>query len=476
MTIPTDAQIVDLVAPILLRHGVPGAAIALVTKHGARTIGIGTLGDGKDSAVSDRDCFQIASLTKAYTATAVATLVARGELGWDDTVQTHIPDFRLYDPRVSELATVRDLLSMRLGLRGEGVFHWGRNHELGVEAVLERLPFVQPVAGFRETLTYYNPAYTLLADIVARRSGMAFETYLDEAVFTPLGLADSAVRTGRTEPLSGKRFAMPHVVLDEGVVPLGELRCGGHLGESGIYSSAHDAVRWMQFHLGRGTIDGKVILPDTVAAEMHQPHVLARGAQALGHDFIAYGMGWQIRDTSGGTILVHEGGEFGISSYTILHPAGGTGVCVYLNANVPVASRSVAHILHDMMGDLPVRDWEARFVSLADQERSAIAAYAAAAFPTDGDEPSLADIAGEYVDPVNGVIEVRADAEGVVMTVLDGWVYDAHLTPLGGGTYRVHCHYAGTRSLARGLNLARFHNGHSGMTLSLPGLGTIAKR
>lgn len=476
MTIPSGQQLLDLVAPILSRHGVPGAAIALVSRNDDRSIGIGTLGDAAQSPVSVHDSFQIASLSKAYTATVIATLVARGQLGWDDPVQQHLPEFRLYDSHVSALATVRDLLAMRLGLPGTGVFHWGRNSELGVEAILQRLPFVQPVAGFRETLTYLNPAYTLLAEIAARRTGMPFEACLQETIFEPLSLSDSFLRAGRTEPRAGRTCAMPHVVLEDGVQPLGELRCGGHIGESGIYSSAHDAARWMRFHLGRGSLEGKSILPEAIVAEMHRPHVLTQGAQALGHDFIAYALGWQVRDTADGAILVHEGGEFGISSYTILHPAGGSGVCVYLNASSPVASRSIAFTLHDLLAGRRAGDREAGFIRLAEQEQAGIAAYAAAAFPSDGEGPSPAEIEGEYPDPVNGTIEVRADARGLQMNVLDGWVYDARLIPLGGGSYRTHFHYAGTRGVARGLNLARFQRGPSGITLSLPGLPPISRR
>ena len=72
---------------------------------------------GGNEAVMGDTTFQLASCSKAYTAASVAILVDRGELNWDDPVRRHLPEFQMHDERLSDIATLRDLLSMRLGYK-----------------------------------------------------------------------------------------------------------------------------------------------------------------------------------------------------------------------------------------------------------------------------------------------------------------------------------------------------------------------
>lgn len=474
MTMLSQDEVEAIAAPILARHDAPGAGIAIAAAGEQRTFPTGVRERGKPEAVTADTHYQLASCSKAYTAAAVGTLVDRGELGWDDPVRRHIPEFRLYDEHVSALCTLRDLLTMRLGLKPEGVLYWGRNGELGTDVLLSRLHHVGPVAGFREKFTYYNPAYTLLTEVIARRTKTPFADYLSDAVLKPAGLVDTFVEEGRIEPRGP--HAPPHVLLDEGVVPLGEARCGGRIGESCVYSSARDAARWLALQLGSGTIEGRQVVSATAIGEMHRPQVLAGAAKALGHDFIAYGMGWQCRDTPQGMILLHEGGEFGVSTYTLMSLDHQAGVAVYLNANIPAASRAIAHTLLDRLTGAPAKDWAAHFDGMAEQERRNMEAAVTSALPiVDGADIAPADIAGAYFDPANGVVEVRQTPEGLAMQVLDGWIYDAALTPLGGGVYTGVCGYLGTQSLGRKINRVRFVREGQAIWLETFGLGRLRK-
>ncbi len=476
MRLPETQEITAIVAPLLDRLGVPGAAVALVCGDQSWSGGFGVLNAETGKPVTDSSCFQIASLSKAYTATLVAMLVAEGKLGFDDPVRQHFPTFKLADENVAALTTLRDLLSMRLGVKPEGLLQWGRNQEFGAQSILERLPHVAFGAGFREELTYFNASYTLLASLVEQVTGTTFAEYAKQRLFDPLGMQDCFIQPGRLEEPEGKVCAMPHPVQADGSVPpLGELRGGGHVGESGVYSSARDAERWLRFHLGKGTFEGTELVPEAQFSQMHRPHVLTPGTSMLGHDFFGYGMGWQVRDNPGGKLLAHEGGEFGISSYTLVHPATGTGVSVYLNANVPAASRSLGHVFLDLMRETTTRDWEKTFTDLAEQERAGIAAFMEQAFPTEGEDVPLEEIEGRYGDAANGDVEVRQTPDGLALNVLDGWIYDALLTPLGGGTYQTNFHYLGTRGLARGFSRLRFARDEEGVMLTMPGMAPLRK-
>ena len=114
MSLPiTEAA--SLTERILKSFEAPGAGIALVAGEEVRSWGYGVCEKGASAPVSADSTFQLASCSKAYTAMTTAILVDQGQLAWDDPVRKHLPEFRMHDERLAELATLRDLLSMRLG-------------------------------------------------------------------------------------------------------------------------------------------------------------------------------------------------------------------------------------------------------------------------------------------------------------------------------------------------------------------------
>jgi len=70
----------------------------------------------KKLPVTSNTLFAIGSTTKAFTTFLIGTLVDEGKLGWDKPVREFLPEFRLSDPRTTELITPRDLLTHRSGL------------------------------------------------------------------------------------------------------------------------------------------------------------------------------------------------------------------------------------------------------------------------------------------------------------------------------------------------------------------------
>lgn len=96
---------------------VPGAAIAIV--KGDRVVhmkGYGVRQLGNAEPVTPDTLFAIASTTKAFTSTAMAMLVDRGKMQWDDPVRKYLPYFHLADPLAEANVTMRDIVSHRTGL------------------------------------------------------------------------------------------------------------------------------------------------------------------------------------------------------------------------------------------------------------------------------------------------------------------------------------------------------------------------
>ena len=116
---------------------VPGMAIGIVKNNElVLAKGYGLRQIGLPAKVDENTMFPIASNTKAFTATAIAMLVADGKLNFDDKVRKYLPYFELYDPYVSDNMTIRDLLSHRSGLKtfsGAGTLnHLGLNLFSGI--------------------------------------------------------------------------------------------------------------------------------------------------------------------------------------------------------------------------------------------------------------------------------------------------------------------------------------------------------
>jgi len=113
----TSAEIDQLVERTMKTFQVPGMAVAVV-KDGkvvhSKGYGVRSLNSG--NKVDENTLFGIASNSKAFTAATLAILVDSKKLSWNDKVIKYIPEFRMYNPYVTEDFTIRDLLTHRSGL------------------------------------------------------------------------------------------------------------------------------------------------------------------------------------------------------------------------------------------------------------------------------------------------------------------------------------------------------------------------
>ncbi|MGP4103983.1 serine hydrolase domain-containing protein [Nonomuraea sp. KM90] len=112
---PVDTVAIDRCVPAYLnRNGIPGAAVAVVSRDGVvHVAGYGRDSDGAD--VTEDTAFPVASVSKSFTAVAVLRLVEQGTVRLDDPVVTYLPEFAMADPRARQI-TVRNLLDQTSGL------------------------------------------------------------------------------------------------------------------------------------------------------------------------------------------------------------------------------------------------------------------------------------------------------------------------------------------------------------------------
>src|SRR5688572_27296347 len=136
----------------------PGLAVAVV-KDGkvivARGYGVREL--GKPEPINGDTIFDVASLTKSFTAAATASLVDEKKMSWDDPVRRYIPSLEFPDPYLSANVTIRDVLSHRTGVRATNTA-W---YLSGVDRpkLLGLVKNMEMGAAFRTRMVYSNVGY-----------------------------------------------------------------------------------------------------------------------------------------------------------------------------------------------------------------------------------------------------------------------------------------------------------------------------
>lgn len=103
--------------------------------------------------------FQLASVSKTFTAATVAALVDRRKLGWEQPMVSLLPDFRLHDAYAGRWVNARDLLTHRAGFPaffGDLFDHLG----YGDADVLRRIRYVAPATSFRDRPAYSNIGFS----------------------------------------------------------------------------------------------------------------------------------------------------------------------------------------------------------------------------------------------------------------------------------------------------------------------------
>src|SRR5687768_17325661 len=131
-------------------YQIPGMAVGII-RDGKVILseGYGFLEELKNQKVDEHTLFSIASNTKAFISASIAQLVEEGKLNWDDKVKTYLPYFELYDPCVSDMMTIRDLLCHRSGLGTfSGDVIWYRSH-YSAEEVARRTAEIPAAFEFR---------------------------------------------------------------------------------------------------------------------------------------------------------------------------------------------------------------------------------------------------------------------------------------------------------------------------------------
>lgn len=416
----------EIVHAALREGNVPGAAVLLL-KDGEVLFsqGFGKRNIALDLDVTPQTLFPIGSSGKAFTAAAVAMLVAEGKLEWDKPVRHYLPTFKLHDAFATERMTPRDLLTHRAGLPRHEFFWYGSSFTR--REVVERLAYLEPNADFRMIFQYNNLMYVTAGYLIEHVTGQTWEAFVTERILKPLGMHTStlSVRDLRgTDDYAlpyaeekGEVHEIPFYDQWQIIAPAG-----------GVNTNLIDIQHWLRFHLNQGKHGERQLLAAEHLAQNHTPQTVIppNGTIPMGkHTEFAhwcYGMGWMIGSYKGHRIVQHGGSIDGFMAEVALLPDDNAAVAVFTNKGSSLVPYIIAFSACDLLLGTEATDWNGRFTKqlaeLKEQQEKLQAEMDATDQKVPDTQPShaLEAYCGEYEHPGYGVITIAQTDERLQFT------------------------------------------------------------
>lgn len=157
--------------------------------------------------IDENTVFQIGSVSKSFTATIMGQLVDEGLVKWTDTVKNILPDFKYYDPWVTDHMQVMDIMTHRTGIGGQ-VGTYFPNLGYDREDCYKMLALYKPAYTFRGAYQYNNSTFLIAEKIIEKVTGKSWEENLQERVFNKAGMKSSSANAEGYA--ASKNVATPH--------------------------------------------------------------------------------------------------------------------------------------------------------------------------------------------------------------------------------------------------------------------------
>ena len=349
--------------------------------------------------------FLICSITKTFTATALALLVDEGRLDWTKPVRDYIPEFQLHDPVATERVTVRDLLCHHSGLpRHDWIWIPA---DLSRGEMMTRLRHLELSRDIRTEFQYNNLAYNVAGIVAERVSGQRFEefvrTRLTDKLKMPVGFSAE-------EHASASDAAVPYLLERDDVRRRAKFFPITTTAAGAIVTSVASLANWMKFLLAGGEFEGQRLLSAALIREMQTPrvHEGAPEFEEFGHGH--YGLGFRSNTYRGEPVVGHTGGWLGWTTQMRLVPARNFGIAIFTNTGGNLVAQLLINRIHDHLCGIAPLPWLDRFRDMRRkalaQQKSDEAAKAAAPKPDTRPSHDLADFCGAYEHPAYGRVEI----------------------------------------------------------------------
>jgi len=257
--------------------------------------------------------FRLGSITKQFTSAAILLLEERGKLRIDDPVKKHLPDA----PAAWDQVTIFHLLTHTSGIpsfTGFSDYQSSKMVSSPVEKTVTR--FSDKPLEFQpgEKWNYSNSGYVLLGRLIEKISGQTYEDFIQESIFTPLGMKESGYDSNMQ--LIPQR-ASGYSPSPKGPVNAEFIHMSIPHAAGALYSTTEDLLRWTQALFG-----GKLLSPAS----------LEKMTTPFKND---YAFGLEVRTSNGRRVINHGGGIEGFNTMLAYHPDTKLTIAVLANLNGP---------------------------------------------------------------------------------------------------------------------------------------------
>ena len=296
----------SLLKVINKRHDFHGAVLVAKNNKVLYNNQIGYADFGKKKQLDKTSAFQLASVSKQFTAAAIMLLYERNQIKLTDTINNYFPNFP-YDN-----VTIKNLLNHTAGLPK---YFWITEHKWdGDEAPTnsEMMTLIEESDVLRffkpgQKFDYSNTGYAVLASIVEKVSGTSFSDFVQQHIFDTLGMENSFVYSYKNDKIKDNQLAGYRLYRGWRHLKIGGSVNDAIVGDKNIYTNSEDLYKWYQ-GLNNGNILSKTSL-DLMYTE---------GKTIYGKN-VPYGFGFRI-DTKDIKTIYHHGKWNGFSTGLTQYP------------------------------------------------------------------------------------------------------------------------------------------------------------
>jgi len=304
---PAKGKIVDMLFGRDIREDSPGAAVS-VTQDGSIIYehGYGMANLEYDIPITPLTIFHVASVSKQFTAFAIAALEDQGKLSLDDDIRMYLP----WVPDFGQKISIRHLIYHTSGLRDQwellAMAGWRLDDVITKEQIFDMVRH-QKELNFTpgEEMLYCNTGYTLLAEIVATVSGMPFTQFTRTFIFEPLAMNHTHFHDDHEMVVKNMAYSYSPG-LDNNFKK--SVLNYANVGATSLFTTVEDLAKWNQ-NLEDGRVGGQ-----NVIKHLHQTGVLNNGNK------LDYAFGLAINEYKGLKMVGHSGGDAGYRSFLCRFP------------------------------------------------------------------------------------------------------------------------------------------------------------
>jgi CubicO group peptidase (beta-lactamase class C family) len=316
----------------------------------------GLANEKSNEQLNEETIFELASVSKQFTAMGIVQLKKKGELSYNDLISKYVPELGKY-----ENITIKNLLIHTSGLpdyMALSEHNWDKTKIATNENIINLFKEFEPKKKFEpnDKWDYSNTGYLLLATIIERVSGLSFEKYLKKNIFEPLEMDNTFIYRRRFQPKEVKNYAQGYIYSDSlkrKILPdeLGKeyynIYLDGIVGDGMVNSNLKDLLKW-----DRALYNSELI-------NNEDRKMIFSSYKTKDNSETDYGFGWMIDSTKTyGKVVFHSGGWAGYVTHIERHLDNDKTVIILQNnstskTDIPV--KNIRRVLYNQKVEKPIK-------------------------------------------------------------------------------------------------------------------------